>query len=210
MSCVGRVRWAVLLAGSVWLAGCASDEPAAPEPDTRARMDQILSPMGGKPNTAYTKRSRYDGQDFRSKSMNKRSLAGAGRDGRAREGDKGYTQTGGLKARWSGQASRFQEADAREGGRKARTFASRHDDQEARTKAFRGANDRYRTGEAREADDAFYTGQPRGYSTRTLAGTQLSRSALDTANANLFSTDPSASLNEEDVRRVLNKPSRKP
>lgn len=188
------------------LVGCASDEAPPPGPDTRPRIDQILSPQGAKPNDAYTKRSRYDGQDFKSGSIEKRSFAGAGRGGEAQEGGKDYTKGGGLRARWSGQGSRFEEAGAREAGQEARTFASRFEGREARTKTFSGAADRYRTDEAREADDAFYTGQPRQYSARTLGATQLSPSARETAN--LYPVDKAAPLNEEEVRRVLNKPPR--
>jgi len=199
-------RWlktlCLVLAG-VWLVGCASDEPPPSEPDTRARIDQILSPQGSKPNDAYTKRSRYDGQGFRSKSLEKRSFAGSGSDGKAREGEKDFTAAGGLRARWAGQGSRFGSEDAQEGGQSARTFASRHEDQEARTKAFGGATDQFRTREARQSDDAFYTGRSRDFSTRTLGATQLSPMAAATAEA--YPAQATGPLNEEEVRRVLNK-----
>lgn len=187
----------------LWLTGCASDEPPPPEEDQRPRIDQILSPQGSKPNEAYSKRSRYDGQDFKSKSLDKKAYAGAGSDGQASEGGKKFTAAGGQKSRWSGQESRFASEQAREGGQAARTFGSRYEDQEARTSAFRGANEEFRAGEARESDDAFHTGQPRGYSTRTLGATQLSRTARETAS--LYPANATKPLNEEDVRRVLNK-----
>jgi hypothetical protein len=187
---------------AVWMTGCASDEPAAPEPDTRPRMDQILSPQGGKPNDAYTKRSRYDGQDYKSKSLDKKTYAAAGGDGRAREAAQAFSGSG-KEAWWSGKETRYGAMDAREGGQTARTFESRYEDQAAQTKDFSGAADRYRTGEAREADDLFRTGRSRGYTTRTLGATQLSPSAVDTAKA--YPADGVGQMNEEEVRRVLNK-----
>lgn len=202
MPCRPLLVPSLVLGLGAWLTGCASDDAPAPEPDQRPRIDQILSPQGSKPNDAYTKRSRYDGQDFRSKSLDKKVYAGAGSDGTAREGGKAFSGAG-KEARWSGQRSRYGSEAAREGGETARTFSSRYEDQEARTKAFSGAGEKFRTGEAREAEDAFHTGQPRGYSTRTLEATQLSPTARETAS--LYPADAAAPLNEEDVRRVLNK-----
>lgn len=196
-------RWPSLMLGlAVSLAGCSSDDPPAPEPDQRPRLDQILSPQGAKPNEAFTKRSRYDGQDFQSRALGKKSYAGAGRNGRAAEGGQTFSGAG-KEARWSRQKSRIGNEAAREGGQEARTFASRFDGQEARTGTFRGAQERFRTGEAGEAGDAFHTGQPRAYSTRTLGATQLSPTARETAR--LYPADAAAPLNVEDVRRVLNK-----
>jgi hypothetical protein len=200
--CRSLLQPTLMLGLGVWLVGCAGDDSPAPGPDQRPRIDQILSPQGSKPNDAYTKRSRYDGQDFKARSLGKKSYAGAGRDGRAREGGQAFSGAG-KEARWSRQESRYGSEAAREGGQAARTFASRFDNQEARTETFRGAQEEFRTGEAREADDAFYTGQPRGYSTRTLEATQLSQTARETAS--LYPANAAAPLNVEDVRRVLNK-----
>lgn len=202
MACRPPLLPSLVLWLGAWLAGCTSDDAPAPEPDQRPRIDQILSPQGSKPNESYTKRSRYDGQDFKSKSLDRKAYAGAGSDGTAREGGKAFSGAG-KEARWSGRESRYGSEAAREEGATARTFASRYEDQKARTKLFSRAGERFRTGEAREADDAFHTGQPRGYSTRTLDATQLSPTARETAS--LYPADAAAPLNEEDVRRVLNK-----
>ena len=205
MASMFRQSVVVLLpvAAGLWLTGCASDDPPQDDPDTRPRFDQILSPKGSKPNDAYTKRSRYDKQAFRSRSVGQQAYAGADRDDRAREGEKTYTKAGGLRARWAGQSSRFEEQDAREGGQTARTFGSRFDNQEARTQEFGGARDTFRTADARESGDGYYTGRRRAFSTRTLGATQLSPNAGETAS--LYPAQSGAPLNEEDVRRVLNK-----
>ena len=185
---------------AVGMVGCASDSSPEPQEDTRPRIDQILSPQGAKPNEAFTKRSQYDGEKFKSKSLEKKAYAGS--SGTAREADKAFSGAG-KQARWSGQESRFGNETAREGSQTARTFASRFDGKEARTQSFQGGDQQYRTGEAREADDAFHTGQPRGYSARTLSATQLSPTARETAR--LYPADATEPLNVEDVRRVLNK-----
>jgi len=203
-SCFFRLLPLIPLVLGAWLTGCASDEAPKPEPDQRPRIDQILSPQGAKPNENFTKRSRYDGQDYKSKSLDKRVYAGAGGDGKAREGGKEFNMAGRQQTGLTGQRSRFEQSgSAREGGQSARTFASQYEDQAARTKSFAGANETYRTDEAREKGDRYYTGQKRDYSTRTLGALQLSPSARETAS--LYPADHAAPLNEEDVRRVLNK-----
>jgi hypothetical protein len=187
-----------LTAGMV---GCASDESPMEEKVERRRIDQILSPEGANPKESYTKRSRYDGQDFKSGALKGRSFRGA--QGKAREGGKDFNMAGTQTQGLTGKRSRFESESAREGGEKARTFASRYEDQAARTNAFAGANESYRTNEAREAGDRYYSGQRRGYSTRTLESGQLSPTARETAQ--LYSVDLAAPMNEESVRRVLNK-----
>jgi len=182
--------------------GCASDQaPEAAEPDSRRRIDQILSPQGSKPNEAYSKRSRYDGQDYNSKSL-KSKVFRVGQ-GPAREGGKDFKTVGGEGAKLMSQRSGFESEAAREGGQSARTFASRFGDKVARTGEFSGGREVYRTEGAREADDRFYSGQPRDYEARRLGADQLSPTARETAR--LYPANAAAPLNEEDVRRVLNK-----
>lgn len=200
--CRFLLRPSALLLG-VWMTGCASDESPPPEADQRPRIDQILSPQGAKPNESYSKRSRYDGQDFKSTSIDKRTFAAASTDGKAREGGKAFNTGGDGQSRFTGQRSRYESEGAREGGQTARTFASRYENQAARTNEFRGARDAYRTSEARESENFYHTGQSRGYSTQTLGATQLSPNAKETAS--LYPANAAAPLNQDDVRRMLNK-----
>jgi len=164
-------------------------------------MEQMLSPHGAKPNESYTKRSRYDEQKFKANGYQKKSYRGA--EGRAREGSQDFNMAGSQQSSLTSQRSRFESEGAREAGQSARTFASRYEDQAARTKEFSGADESYRTGDAREAGDRYYTGQKRGFASRTLGANQLSPTARETAS--LYPADHTAPLNEEDVRRVLNK-----
>lgn len=185
------------------LAGCTGNKQAQRQDDApRARLDEILSPSGSTPGDAYAKRSRYDGQDFRSKQLASKPFKSGSR---TYKGNTEFNASAYQKKSPLSQRSRFQDQTSPMADDQARTFSSRYQGQEARTKDYGQADKNYATGEARVADKSFYSGRNRYYAPgeRELGPSQLSRSSASTAN--VYPGSSMEPLNVEDVRRVLNK-----
>ncbi len=148
------------------------------------------------------KRSQYDDQKFRTTRFDTKKYQD--RKG-AYQGNQEFNTAAYQKGALTKDRSRFEGQTARWNGEKARTSTSRYQGQEARTGTFRDAEKAYATGDYRDARKGYREAGEK-YETRTLAPSQISRSAVDTAN--LRTGDKYGTLNEDDVRRVLNKTGR--
>jgi len=143
------------------------------------------------------RRSRYDSQKFRTGRFDAKKFK-APKD--SYRGNLEFKTKAYQKGELRNQRSLVEGEKARWQDQKARTFTSRYQGRQARTTSYREAEKSFATGSYRESEKG-YRDAAKAYSTRTLGPTQISRSAVETAHLRPGNN----TLNEEDVRRVLNK-----